>query len=161
MNTFEGIAFARTEWGFRRYIRQVRKHYLIRERFFRYTDYVSRFSLEETMEIEKIIALDNKFTALLNDEELMMLEYISYHNPGAVEPLNLNHSFYSAFPKWLSVFFNKSEPVFGKIDPVLLGKQIEYLRFCSEIKKSTLASMIGVDRTTIIDIEKGKRIPSF
>lgn len=161
MKTFEGITFARSLNGYRRYIREIRGYYRFRERYYRCQDFAWRYSLEDTMEIEKIIALDNKFMALTTDDEKAMIDYISYHNPDVPKPYNFEKSFYSAFPKWLSVFFNTSEPLFGRIDPVLLGKQIQYLRFINDTKQAELASMIHVDRTTLIDLELGKRIPSL
>ena len=83
-----------------------------------------------------------------------------YHNPNEKPPGHLHDYFESAYQKWYSVFYNNSDPLFGKISPVLLGKEIEYLRVTNQYNKSELASMVGIDRTTLFDIEQGLRLPS-
>lgn len=160
MRTFDGVVFARTRMGFSRYLRHHRTHYRIQERVYNYHCHLLEFKIEEQMEIEKIIELDKKFMALTTPEEREMIKYLAYHNPNESPPEHLHKSFESAYPKWYSVFYNESDPLFGKISPVLLGKEIEYLRVTNQYNKSELASMVGIDRTTLFDIEQGLRLPS-
>jgi len=161
MITFDGTAFARTRNGFVRYISKVRNMYRVRERHYKTQKPLYQYSLEETMEIEKIIALDKAFMELTTAEEKIAIKYMGYHNPDEKEPENLWHFINTAYEKWYSVFFHEDDPLFGKIDPVLMGKQIEYLRTTQFHSKSMLSSMMRIDRTTLIDIEQGIRLPSL
>ena len=67
----------------------------------------------------------------------------------------------SAYEKWLSVFFRDKTYLYEAIDPKKLGKIMLYIRTRNEMKKTTLAEYIGVDRSTVSRIENGDRLPSL
>lgn len=105
--------------------------------------------------------LDDAFKSLLSKEEQEVAQYLSYHNPVDKEPENMEKYMCSAYEKWLSVFFRDKTYLYEAIDPKKLGKIMLYIRTRNEMKKTTLAEYIGVDRSTVSKIENGDRLPSL
>ena len=117
--------------------------------------------LEELASAVNLKKLDDEFKSLLSKEESEVAQYLSYHNPGDKKPENMEKYIHSAYEKWLSVFFRDKTYLYEEIDPKKLGKIMLYIRTRNEMKKTTLAEHIGVDRSTVSKIENGERLPSL
>lgn len=158
MRTYEGFVFSKEESGFRKYIKHFAPIFYTRADIYKYN---WTEDIESSIEAYKFVHLDKTYKSLLSEDELKAIEFAQYHNPDIKRPKDYEKSLKSAYPKWYSVFFGEQDPIFGIISPVLIGKEIEILRFKNCINQSELASMVGVNRTTIIDVEKGERLPSL
>lgn len=161
MKTFDGTAFAKTFNGFIRYVKHQAMEFKIRDEAYKYMDAVVRYSKDDFLEIQRVLCLDRRFMKLTTEDEKEAINYTRYHNPDVPEPKELMNNLHAAYNKWFSVFYSKSKIPFSEIDPIIIGKQIEYLRFMNLDKQTSLARLIGVNRTTLMDIEKGYRLPSL
>lgn len=117
--------------------------------------------LEELAAAVNLQKLDDEFKALLSKEEQEIAKYLAYHNPYEKAPENIEKYMNSAYEKWLNVFFKEKSYLYEEIDPKKLGKIMFYIRTRNEMKKTTLAEHIGVDRSTVSKIENGERLPSL
>lgn len=113
--------------------------------------------LEEYLEALEVIEVDDKFNLLLNEQEKKVLSYYRYHNPDEIRPNNYNKLFSDAYNKWLKVIPKKEI----KISAFKLGKAMRIIRIRNNISITLLAILMGVDRNTISQYEKGERLPSL
>ena len=52
------------------------------------------------------------------------------------------------------IFFHNENALCYKINPILLGKGMEFIRPNSHVSKIQIVSVIGVNRTTVIALEQ-------
>ncbi|GEM_PF-1439850 len=161
MRTIEGFVFGKTRQGFNRYLKNYRSYFDITRNNYKYSYDLRNDSLDEVISIQKYALLNKHFESLLTKTELAVVNYISYNARDKKLPDNKEKYISSAYEKWLMIFFYNENALFGEINPILLGRGMEYIRLKAHVSKTQLASMIGVDRTTVIALEKGKRLPSL
>ena len=161
MKTLEGFVFGKTRQGFNRYLKNYRSYFDGTRNNYKYSYDLRNDSLDEVISIQKYALLNKHFESLLTKTELAVVNYISYKIRDKKLPDNIEKYISSAYDKWLMIFFHNRTALFGEINPILLGRGMEFIRLKSHVSKTQLASMIGVDRTTVIALEKGKRPPSL
>ena len=161
MRTIEGFVFGKTRQGFNRYLKNYRSYFDGTRNNYKYFYDLRNDSLDEVISIQKYALLNKHFESLLTKVELAVVNYISYKIKDKKLPDNIEKYISSAYEKWLMIFFHNENALFGEINPILLGKGMEFIRLKAHVSKTQLASMIGVDRTTVIALEKGKRLPSL
>lgn len=144
--------------GFKRYISWVR--------FYARTT-VSRYEYETSLTGDDydlyaycvhIMELDAILYGKLSEEEKESLKYWHSHTPADKKPEFLDFYLQTSFAKYLEVFFSKPEPT---INLKVLGKMMRLFREKRERTKTELGEILGVDRTTITNYEKGSREPSL
>lgn len=155
MRTIEGFVFRKTRQGFNRYLKHYRGYYDGTRNNYKYSYDLRNDSLDEVISIQKYALLNKHFESLLTKTELAVVNYISYKIRDKKLPDNIEKYISSAYEKWLMIFFHNETALFGEINPILLGKGMEFIRLKSHVSKTQLASMIGVDRTTVIALEQG------
>lgn len=156
MKTIEGFVFGKTRQGFNRYLKNYRSYFDGTRNNYKYSYDLRNDSLDEVISIQKFALLNKHFESLLTKTELVVVNYISYNARDKKLPDNIEKYISSAYEKWLMIFFHNETALFGDINPILLGKGMEYIRLKAHVSKTQLASMIGVDRTTVIALEKEK-----
>lgn len=161
MRTIEGFVFGKTRQGFNRYLKNYRSYFDGTRNNYKYSYDLRNDSLDEIIGIQKYALLNKHFESLLTKTELAVVNNISYNTIDKKLPDNKEKYLSSAYEKWLMIFFHNENALFGEINPILLGRGMEYIRLKAHVSKTQLASMIGVDRTTVIALEKGKRLPSL
>lgn len=127
-------------------------------------DYINReekriYSIDTYISYLKIAKLDGFFNDLLTIEELYALHDWTHEKQESYElPLLVER----AYQKWQEIFFNKQyDYLFKELNPIGLGIVLKAIRECSDISKTDLARMLGVNRKTVLLIENGDRLPSL
>ncbi len=146
---------------FIRFIKETELYAQIIEDLYEHNEYRSDQDFEEVVAAIRFNELDKEFRALLTPEEKLALKYLNSERPDFEAPDNYESLISSSFDKWVEIFFKDKNPLLDDINPIVLGKVMRIIRITSNIKKTVLAKQLGVDRSTIALIEKGKRLPSL
>ena len=151
MNLRRNYSFIKSVKGFKIYIK-----YNVSEarRFVASCDSSPLFfdrNIEEYLDALEVIEVDVNFNLLLTKQEKVVLSYYRYHNPDEIRPNNYNELFSNAYNIWLKVIPNKEI----KISAFKLGKAMRIIRIKNNMSISSLATLMGVDRNTISQYEKG------
>jgi len=109
----------------------------------------------------RIVDLYNQFISKLNKEELEIVDYLKYHNSHSKRPENIDILFHKIYETWVSIFFNKKEPLYKDINPYRIGKLMRAIRRNRNISISSIARTLVVDRSTVSLYENGQRTPSL
>ena len=145
--------------GFRRYISWVR--FYARTTASR-VEYKSSILTDDDYDLYAycvhILELDAILYEKLSEEEKESLKYWCSHTPADKKPDFMDFYLQTSFAKYSEVFFSKPEPT---INLKVLGKMMRLFREKRVRTKTELGEILGVDRTTITNYEKGSREPSL
>ena len=144
--------------GFKRYIDWVRIYAKNQKASLESSYVISEDDYDSYAFCVYIVEQDALFYKKLTNEEIEALSYWHYHNPIAKKPILLEFYLQTAYSKYLEVFFSKPEPT---INLKVLGKMMRLFREKRVRTKTELGEILGVDRTTITNYEKGNREPSL
>lgn len=115
---------------------------------------------EEYFSMLMVVELDDEFHSLLTPEEDVSINYFHYHHLYDGKPKNYEENLKTAEEKWRSIFIVRRKKEYG-INPKKFGLIIKTFRETNKIKKTELASRIGIDRNTLSSYENGKMLPSL
>lgn len=157
MNLRRNCSFIKSIRGFKIYIK-----YNVSEarRFVASCDSSPLFfyrNIEEYLDALEVIEVDDNFNSLLSEQEKKVLSYYRYHNPDEIKPKNYEKHFMNSYDKWLKVLPKKEI----KISAFKLGKAMRIIRIKNNMSITSLATLMGIDRNTISQYEKGERLPSL
>lgn len=140
--------------GLKHYVKTYNK--LINLRLKNFNRSYESLSLREMMGFNKILLLDKRFWNSLTKYELIACKTIA-KKEYCEQSLNERKITERIFEKWRRVFFETKS---DKLNPIDLGIVLKSLRLLQEISQEKLAYKIGVNRKTVVLIEKGERFPS-
>lgn len=96
-----------------------------------------------------------------SQEEKDALKYLRYHNPNESPPSHYDKAILTCYEKWTSAFFKSRNRLVKEIDVKVLGKVMRRVRKDHGLSSTTVAHVIGVDRSTINKYENGLRMPTL
>ena len=146
---------------FVRFIKETENYIRVIEDLYEHDEYRDDEEFDEVVAAIKFNELDKEFRSILTKDESLALRYLNAQRPDFDKPDNYESLISSSFDKWVEIFFKDKNPLLDDINPVVLGKVMRIIRITANIKKTVLAVQLGVDRSTIALIEKGKRLPSL
>lgn len=117
----------------------------------------SKENLEEYIGSLHIVDIKNNLINKLNRDQLEVLSYFRYHNPIDVKPSNYDKILNIIYLIWLRLLPKDDL----KINPVVLGRTMKIIRTENNLSIISLSLIMGVDRNTITQYEKGERLPSL
>lgn len=142
----------------------------IREQFFWFRKTIETYEYsgiyeadgyEKYAEAIYVSGLYESFFDSINNEEKAALKYLRYHNPNDKPPDSYNLNIESCYEKWSLVFFKNKNNLIKEINIKVLGQVMKRVRLDHNLSSTTLAHIIGVDRSTINKYENGQRIPTL
>lgn len=148
------VYFLKTNADYSRYIVDL---FRTRKDFMTYSPY----SMEEVACAEALIIKDDEFRALLTEKEKEVVEFIHRPPRDGKDPDEHGKYYRSSFDKWVKVFFKDKKYLYDELNPKCFGKVMAHIRREEMMSKTQLAEQLGVNRTTVIDIENGERLPSL
>lgn len=92
----------------------------------------------------------------MSTEEKECLRYLAYYSPKEKEPNDYSKFTRSAYNKWLSVFYKRSNVVYKDISVSRLGKMMKRIREDAGMSAKRVADILEVDRSTISLYERGR-----
>lgn len=151
----------KSESCFRRYLKHLRFDFEYSLNKYKYIETPSHYDFEVYVNCALLVSLWYTFDGLLSKEEKVAIEYYTRHNEWANPPINYDIDMNYAYQKWIDVFFKNKMYKENELNPCVIGLIMKYIRETNHVKKTRLAGIMGVDRNTVLLIEKGSRLPSL
>lgn len=157
-----GILISPNRAGFHRYIDQQIGYIKCRVQTIDYRFVLDQEETEAFLCCFKVLELDSIFNARLTSSELEAINYLRWHRREKInKPNNYDRLIESSYQKWIEVFGTKKKPLIPQISKYRLGAVMRYIRELNEVQITKLSKSIGVERITVMRIEKGERLPSL
>ena len=151
----------KNEACFRRYVASLHFYFEFELEKYAYNEYHTKEEYERYCNNMMLVSLGREFYGLLSKEELEAINYFAQHKNGEQQPDNYIQNKDTAYDKWIKVFFRNQKLNNHELDPIVVGGIMKYIRKTNNVTKTRLSIILGVDRNTVLLIEKGQRLPSL